>query len=104
MRHLARCSTDRFAALARVCERDPLFPRSETEWHALVAKADVVAIADGGLPPAVSIEPEDFAQWCAMVAIVPGLDALKAYAIVRRAQVVGTPVESALSEKSQPST
>jgi hypothetical protein len=66
-----------------------MFPKSEAEWHALIAQADAAAAGEGELPDVLQIDTAAFERWCAMVGIVPGLDALRAYAIVRRGPPAG---------------
>jgi len=44
------------------------------------------AEADGCTPEVLQIDVDTFRYWCAMVKVVPGIDALKAYAIAKRNQ------------------
>lgn len=85
MKHLARCTPDCFADLATVCALDARFPKTESLWNNLIAEADAEAAAHGPLPAVLVIDSSEFRRWCALVGIVPGIDALKAYAIVQRA-------------------
>lgn len=86
MKYLAGCRVHDFGELARLCQLDPTFPKTEAEWSQLVAAADSTATAEGYATTAVTVVLPDFQQWCSVVGIVPCLDALRAYLIVKRTQ------------------
>ncbi|MCW7536692.1 hypothetical protein OOT46_02330 [Aquabacterium sp. A7-Y] len=75
-----------FEELAGDCKFDPKFPPSFPAWLALEAEGAEEARAAGRTILRVDLEPARFRRWCQIVGIVPGLEALRAYAIVERQQ------------------
>lgn len=63
------------------------FPATWDEWQSLSARAIREAEGAGYGFPRFELNPPEFFAWCHKVGIVPCLDALRAYAIVRRAPV-----------------
>lgn len=61
------------------------FPKTWEEWQTLSARAVREAEDAGYSFPRFELQPAEFFAWCQKVGIVPCLDALRAYAIVRRA-------------------
>jgi hypothetical protein len=102
MKHLAGCRVQRFEELGRLCHLDPAFPASSAEWASLVADANAAAARDGHVFDEVEIDVENFARWCAVVEVVPCLDALRAYAIVRRAQAAGRSFGASMLDEQDP--
>ena len=86
MKQLAMLDLDEslFEAMREVCARDPDFPSTWSEWQRLMEAATAVAREQGGPPPPVSVRPATFRTWCERVGVVPGLDALRAYAMAAR--------------------
>lgn len=73
-----------FAELARVCQCDPGFPSTRTDWAALVDRDTQRALAEGRNPARVQLKPERFHIWCRSIELMPCLDALRAYVIIHR--------------------
>lgn len=91
MRDLAHLVLDRpkLQRLAELCGRDPRFPRSWAAWEALQERAASDARRAEFVPAPLTLDPEEFATWCERVEILPGLDALRAFAVVTRARLEG---------------
>ena len=75
-----------FAVLAELCRLDLEFPATFDQWAGLIATAETQARERRLFPQSVLLDPKAFEGWCQKVAIVPCLDALRAYAIVQRGQ------------------
>lgn len=73
-----------FDELLAICNRDPVFPRSWAAWNELLVNAKAAAIAAGSNHAPLRLDPQHFMMWCASVAIIPCIDALRAYAIIHR--------------------
>lgn len=84
MRDLANISMPKaeFEELAALCEHDPRFPRTWADWVKLQEEVQQQGSLLGRTPLDLSVA--DFQRWCGLVGIIPGIDALRAYAIVRR--------------------
>ncbi|HEY9010146.1 MAG TPA: hypothetical protein VIN06_03935 [Devosia sp.] len=77
---------DDFEAMAQMCRLDMRFPADFQEWSALINAAGQQASEMAVHNEPLELEPYAFKAWCAKVGIVPSVDALRAYAIVRRQQ------------------
>lgn len=86
MRDLAglELASDDFDLMRTLCKSDPRFPANWPAWTRLLRVAASDAVAAGRVPPSLKLDPHHFEAWCAHVGIVPCVDALRAYAIVRR--------------------
>ncbi|MCW7536712.1 hypothetical protein OOT46_02440 [Aquabacterium sp. A7-Y] len=80
---------ERFAAVARLCKNDLKFPSSFAEWNVMEQTGRLEASAAGRPVVRLVVEPEAFQTWCEVVGIVPCLEALRAFAIVKRAEAAG---------------
>ena len=80
-----------YPALAELCIQDETFPLTFDSWLELVRCAERQAAAERYYPEPLLLEPEAFEGWCRRVAIMPGVDALRAYAIVQRRQLAAAP-------------
>jgi hypothetical protein len=78
-------SRETLALLKQQCAAHADFPDTWDEWQALSARAAREAEDAGYSFLRFELEPAEFVGWCHKVGIVPCLDALRAYAIVRRA-------------------
>lgn len=78
-----------FAVLAQACKDDPQFPRTYDDWWALIDAAERQVRRLGLFPPPLLLVPVAFLEWCQSVEVVPCIDALRAYAIVKRGRVSG---------------
>lgn len=77
---------DDFDALRALCRADPRFPANWPAWLRLMRIAVTDAVSAGHVPGALVLKPQHFESWCERVAIVPCVDALRAYAIVQRSE------------------
>jgi len=86
MKYLAglRVREDQFARLRQLCPADHEFPKDWAAWSALVTTANELAVTEQLDAKPLDLDIEHFEQWCRLVGIVPCIDALRAYAIVRR--------------------
>lgn len=75
-----------FAELARLCRNDPKFPTGYLAWQELLDLAYVEAVAAARPTTPVELDPMEFSDWCALVGIVPCLEALRAFVIIKRNQ------------------
>jgi len=84
-------SADGFSRLAEACQHDVRFPRTFTEWCALVESGDQKLLAQDSRLVVIPLDVEDFVAWCQRVDIAPSLDGLRAYLILirRREHVPG---------------
>ena len=76
-----------FPALQTLCAVDKRFPKDFAAWEELIALATREAHARGLFPPPLLVDPGEFETWCKRGALLPTIDGLRAYAIVRRGQV-----------------
>jgi hypothetical protein len=86
MRHLAGITLreSQFSELSSICAADQQFPQEWELWKAFIEESARVALRSGEPVVELGIEPAAFKVWCEHVGVVPGLDALRAYAILRR--------------------
>lgn len=86
MKHFARVelSIDQFEVLAQYCRADSKFP-TWAAWNEMVGRE--TAAASGANPPSLVVDSVHFRGWCVRVGVTPCLDALRAYAMVRRSAV-----------------
>jgi hypothetical protein len=82
MKHLAgiELSETEYVSLRDLCSADQHFPATWGAWLALMSEANRLAQAS----PEIKIDLETFRRWCGTVAVIPSLDALRAYAILVR--------------------
>lgn len=77
-------ASEEFPLLMALCVGDPCFPNSWIRWQALLQEADHLAKGAGKCFNKVELSVSTFKLWCHTVGIVPGVEALRAYAIVQR--------------------
>ena len=82
---------DEFKGLQQVCRGDRKFPQTYEDWQALVSIGTSQVLAQGQQVEVIALAVDDFVTWCQKVAVVPGLDALRAYMILRRRAHSGQP-------------
>jgi hypothetical protein len=80
----AAISTQEFERLKQACRRDRKFPQTYADWQALVSMGTSQVLAQGQQVEVIAVAVDDFVAWCRKVGVVPGLDALRAYMILRR--------------------
>ena len=76
-----------FDALAKLCKADRDFPVDFDGWNDLIAEAGVSARQRQLYPTPFLLEVREFEAWCMRLQIVPCLDALRAFVIVKRREV-----------------
>lgn len=93
MKDLAAIDIDQtgFETLARMCVHDGAFPRTWEAWQRLLAEAKEQAANAGFDYPGLKLDIEAFSRWCLHLQIIPCLEALRAFAIVKRAPVFQVP-------------
>jgi hypothetical protein len=79
-----RLTISDYQRLASLCRDDPKFPSSYSAWHALLDDGMRQLLSDGRSIEPVPLDVDAFARWCERVTLQPGLDALRAYAIISR--------------------
>jgi hypothetical protein len=80
----AALSAQEFQRLAKACHRDTKFPKTYAEWQSLVATGTKELLAQGQSVEVVPLTVDDFLPWCQRMQIIPCLDALRAYMILRQ--------------------
>ena len=76
-----------FAAMAELCKQDRDFPRNIAGWNELLAQATTDARSRNLYPSPLLLKVDEFAAWCDRLKIVPCLDALRAFVIIKRREV-----------------
>ena len=76
--------TSDFHTLAELCYLDCGFPRDFASWNELITLAERQARGRNLFPVPLLLEPAEFREWCARVSMVPGIEALRAFSIVKR--------------------
>lgn len=76
-----------FEALAKLCQRDRDFPSSFESWRTLIAGATLDAHRRGNYPAPLVIDTATFAAWCKRMQVLPCLDTLRAFAVLRRREI-----------------
>ena len=76
-----------FAALAALCRNDRDFPTDVAEWERLIVTASKDAHARQRYVEPLLLDVVSFGAWCERVSIVPCIDALRAYVIIKRGEV-----------------
>ena len=76
-----------FVALAELCRADRDFPFDFLGWQTLISRADADAKKRKLHPEPLLLDVAEFAAWCTRLKIVPCLDALRAFVIVKRREV-----------------
>ncbi len=76
-----------FAALAEPCKRGRDFPRNIAGWNELLTQATKDARGRNLYPSPLLLDVRAFAAWCDRLKIVPCLDALRAFVIIKRREV-----------------
>jgi hypothetical protein len=87
MRDLAvyQISEAEHAVLAGHCSNDPAFPKSWEGWQVVLKVAQQEAEAAGMNHPPLKVDIQAFVAWCREMKIIPCVEALRAYAIIKRA-------------------
>ena len=73
-----------FRALADLCHQDRDFPADFAGWQALMALATSDSHLRKLYPEPLLLDVREFAEWCVRLNIVPCLDALRAFVIIKR--------------------
>lgn len=91
MRDLAgvSISSAAFQRLSTLCRSDASFPRTWDQWQHLLRLSHMEALKRGSPSGELPIDVDDFERWCFRVEIIPCIDALRAYALVRRMKHAG---------------
>ena len=76
-----------FDALAKLCHADRDFPADFEVWLDLIEQAGVAARERRLYPAPFLLDVAEFGAWCTRLMIVPCLDALRAFVIVKRREV-----------------
>jgi hypothetical protein len=76
-----------FKAFAELCRKDRDFPDDLAAWDALIASATADALERKLDTEPLLLDVADFEAWCTRLKIIPCLDALRAYVIVKRREV-----------------
>lgn len=78
---------EEFEALALLCRRDRDFPPTVAAWRALIAGATLEAHHRGNYPAPLVLDVDTFAAWCKRMQVLPCLDTLRAFAVLKRREV-----------------
>lgn len=78
---------DDFGAMAALCKQDKDFPATIEAWRAMISEATLEAHHRGIYPAPMKIDVRKFADWCAHVQVLPCLDSLRAFVIIRRREI-----------------
>lgn len=73
-----------FPALRELCRQDRDFPPDFKGWHQLLMAAEHEARSRSLYPTPLLLNVADFEHWCTRLKVMPCLDALRAYVIIRR--------------------
>ena len=76
-----------FNLLAELCRQDRDFPAKFAEWQRLIAQASSDAHHRALYPDPLLLDVREFAEWCTRLKIMPCLDALRAFVIIKRREV-----------------
>ena len=76
-----------FDALAQLCRQDRDFPTDFAGWHRLIAQAKAEAEQRKLYPEPLMLDVRDFESWCTRLNIVPCIDAMRAFVIIKRREV-----------------
>lgn len=76
-----------FEPLAELCRLDRDFPRDLAGWAALMTMAANDAHARKFYPEPLLLDVGEFSAWCDRLKIMPCLDALRAFVIIKRREV-----------------
>jgi len=79
---------DEFNELRLLCMRDRDFPPDFAAWCVLMERASADARARNLEFEPLLLDVAEFSRWCQRLKIMPCLDALRAFAIVRRRTVI----------------
>ena len=75
-----------FQAMASMCRFDRTFPAHYDAWVDMIRLAEQQAGELDLRRETLHLDPSAFEAWCARLEVAPSLDALRAYANVRRRQ------------------
>lgn len=81
-----RLTREEFERLAECCTKDHAFPKTWEAWQATMEVATQQALAAGLDHPPLQLDIEIFESWCRDLQVIPCLDALRAYAIIKRSR------------------
>jgi hypothetical protein len=73
-----------FDALAELCRQDRDFPTDFGGWQGLIAQATNDSHQRKLYPDPLLLDVREFADWCTRLKIVPCIDALRAFVIIKR--------------------
>lgn len=76
-----------FPALHQLCAKDRDFPPDLVAWRQLLVSAEHDARSRALYPEPLLLDVAHFAAWCERLNVMPCLDALRAYVIIRRREV-----------------
>lgn len=76
-----------FHALAELCHEDRDFPADFAGWQVLTAQATSDSHLRKLYPEPLLLSVREFGDWCGRLKIVPCLDALRAFVIIKRREV-----------------
>jgi len=73
-----------FATLAELCRQDRGFPADLDGWLTMIGRVNNDAHQRALYLEPLLLDVKDFGSWCVRLDIAPGLDALRAYVIIKR--------------------
>jgi hypothetical protein len=73
-----------FVALRQLCRDDADFPSDISDWESLVAHASANAHDRNTYATPLLLDVSEFEAWYTRLRVMPGLDALRAFIIVKR--------------------
>ena len=76
-----------FPALAALCSQDRDFPADFAGWQVLMAQATSDSHLRKLYPDPLLLDVREFRDWCDRLKILPCLDALRAFVIIKRREV-----------------
>ncbi len=76
-----------FDAMAELCRQERDFPRNIAGWNDLMASATRDARSRNLYPSPLLLDVREFSEWCDRLKIVPCLDALSAFVIIKRREI-----------------
>lgn len=76
-----------FGAMAALCKLDQDFPPTMEAWRAMISEATLEAHRRGHYPAPLQIDVRRFSAWCSHVQVLPCLDSLRAFVIIRRREI-----------------
>ena len=78
---------DDFSAMATLRKHDQDFPPTLEAWRAMISEATLEAHRRGQYPAPMQIDVRKFSDWCSLVQVLPCLDSLRAFVIIRRREI-----------------